>query len=77
MNAVANMMRRMAVVGVLLVGLSMACGCDMYGTTGYGYTTWYPDTTYYDPTWEIQSVIDYRQDVMDWSAAGWSDYILQ
>ena len=76
MKAVANMMRRMAVVGVVLVGLSTLCGCDQYGTNGYS-TSYYPGTSYYDPTWEIQSAMNYRQDVMDWSADGWSDYIRQ
>lgn len=31
----------------------------------------------YDATGTIQSVIDYRQDAMDWSNAAWDDYIMQ
>ncbi len=39
--------------------------------------TTFPPTTLYDPTNDIQSVIDYRQQVMEDSASGWGDYILQ
>jgi hypothetical protein len=39
--------------------------------------TYWPDTSLYDPTADIQSVIDYRQDVMDASNDGWDDYIRQ
>jgi len=57
------------------LGLGNLLGYDLggLGFGGYGF----PDTTYYDPYYDIQSVIDYRQDVMDWSADAWSDYILQ
>ncbi len=31
----------------------------------------------YNPTYEIQSVIGYRQSVMDWSNDAWDAYILE
>lgn len=37
----------------------------------------YPGYGGYDPTNDIQSVIGYRQDAMQASADGWSDYINQ
>lgn len=39
--------------------------------------TYWPDSGLYDPTADIQSVIDYRQDVLDTSNDGWDDYIRQ
>jgi hypothetical protein len=65
--------------------LAASTGCDEYWATGLGmvdpwYTSGYygvPEATYYDPTNEIQGVIEYRQSAMDASAAGWSDFILQ
>ena len=41
-----------------------------------GYTkSGFPATGYYDPTSDIQDVISYRQDVMDWSNDQWDAYI--
>ena len=91
MNTLKNNMRRMAVAGVMLVALVSMGGCYDYGLgnlIGLGnlvdYTggwdtggTYWPDTSLYDPTADIQSVIDYRQDVMDTAADGWDDYIRQ
>lgn len=44
---------------------------------GCGDISYFPGYGLYDPTGTIQSVIDYRQDVMDWSANAWDEYILQ
>lgn len=52
-----------ALLGLGFLSTFTATGCD---TSGY---------SYYDPTDIIQSVIDYRQDVMDWSVDAWDDYI--
>jgi hypothetical protein len=83
MKAMANAMQRLAVSCVILAILSTLTGCDLYGVNPYAWTspvytdTWFPASDLYDPTWEIQSVIDYRQSVMDWSNDAWSDYIRQ
>lgn len=37
----------------------------------------YPGVGGYDPTADIQSVIQYRQSAMDNAAAGWDDFIMQ
>lgn len=67
----------MVLAGVLC--LAAASGCDMLGLSPYvGTGYWgndYPDWGLYDPYNDIQSVIDYRQDVMDWSANAWDEYI--
>ena len=60
-----------------LVGLFCVAGgtgCDELLNAAYlgGY---FPASTYYDPYYDIQSVIDYRQDVMDWSNDAWDAYI--
>jgi len=51
-------------------------GCNLLGSGGY-YGYGFPSDGLYDPTDTIQGVIDYRLDVMDSVAAGWSDYLLQ
>ncbi len=48
-------------------------GCADLG--GYGYGGYFPAYGLYDPTNDIQSVIAYRQSVMDWSASAWDEYI--
>ena len=72
-----------------MICLGAATGCDLYDIGGYdlfgGYGDvfggWdgygYPASDLYDPTDIIGDVIDYRQDVMDWSNDGWDDYIHQ
>ena len=64
-----------------LGGYDPFAGYDPFGGYGGytgGYTDWsYPDYGLYDPTNDIQSVIDYRQDVMDWSNDAWDAYIRQ
>ena len=75
----------MAVAGVLLAALVSMGGCYDYGLGNLvNYTggwdtggTYWPDTSLYDPTADIQSVIDYRQDVYDTANDGWDDYIQQ
>ena len=49
-------------------------GCTDLGGYGYNYG-YYPAYGLYDPTNDIQSVISYRQDVMDWSNDAWDAYI--
>jgi hypothetical protein len=73
MATLANMMRRLAVVSVVLVALGSA-GCDEYGLLGggYGYGLGY---SYYNPYDLIQSSYDYRSQVMDNSATAWDQYI--
>ena len=69
-----------AVVKVILMvcGLLVAAGglgCDTTGLmNGLGVLG---TGSSFDPTSIIQSVIGYRQEVMDWSNSGWDDYILQ
>ena len=87
-----NTMRRLAVASAMLVvAMTSMGGCYDYGlgnliglgnlvdyTGGWGTGgTYWPQTTLYDPTNDIQSVIDYRQNVMDNVATGWDDYIMQ
>jgi hypothetical protein len=88
-NAARNALFTLIGLAMLLV----TTGCDTYGLgsefgnylggydySGYnigGYDFSFPGTGYYDPTYDIQSVIGYRQDAMDWSNAGWDDYIMQ
>jgi hypothetical protein len=59
--------------------LSNLGGTDLWDTGGWDTGGWdtYPDSTLYDPTATIQSVIDYRQDVYDNVNAGWDEYIMQ
>ena len=59
----------MVMVGV--IGLVANVGCDTYGGMGMPYYA----TGLYDPTADIQSVIGYRQSVMDYSADAWDAYI--
>ncbi len=77
-------------VALTLTVALASTGCD-YGLSalnalgalqGLGdYTDWvdygFPDSSLYDPTNDIQSVIGYQQEVMDWSANAWDEYILQ
>jgi hypothetical protein len=70
MTTLVNMVRRLAVVSVVVAALGSA-GCDEYGMLGlggYGYS-------FYNPYDTIQSVYDYRTSVMDNSAAAWDQYI--
>jgi hypothetical protein len=64
----------LSLVGVFCV--AGGSGCDELLSGGY-LSGWYPASNLYDPTNEIQGVIDYRQDVMDWSNDGWDEYIRQ
>lgn len=75
-NVVAKVILTLGLVAVIGAG----AGCDEWldpyaylGYVDYGYPSW----GLYDPTDTIQSVVDYRQDVMDWSADAWCDYIRQ
>jgi hypothetical protein len=69
------------VVLVVLVGMSamLTTGCVPAGLAGNAYDlmSMFPEYGLYDPTADIQSVIDYRQDVMDWSNDAWDEYIRQ
>ncbi len=76
----------LVIILLSVTGCVALAGCDTsgYGSWGGMVNPWYTSSlglpeypTLYDPTWEIQSVIDYRQDVMDDVADGWSDYILE
>lgn len=69
-----------------VICLGAATGCDLYDLGGYGgYGDWYggwggygyPASDLYDPTAIIGDVIDYRQEVMDWSNDAWDEYIRQ
>lgn len=69
--------RAVVVVALAIVALLNATRCDLLDA-GYGlYDFGYGGYSYYDPTDTIQSVIDYRQDVYDWSNNAWDEYILQ
>ncbi len=67
-------------LGLLSLGLAAiftATGCDYSSMVGLG---GYPDCSLLDPNYcsdIIGSVIDYRQDVMDWSNNAWDEYILE
>ncbi len=62
-----------AAFSVLIGWTALQAGCvDLAGLGGY-----FPASDLYDPTDIIQDVIDYRQDVMEWSANAWDEYILQ
>ena len=78
MTTLKNNTRRMVVTTVMLVAVISMGGCYDYGLAnligaggGWG-TGW---TGGYDPTGDIQSVIDYRQQVMDNTATAWDQYI--
>jgi hypothetical protein len=61
-----------------LVCVAAGTGCDqLLGTTGAYLNGWFPATGLYDPTNDIQSVIDYRLDVMEASNDAWDEYIRQ
>jgi hypothetical protein len=63
----------LVVLGGLFI-LGTQAGCDeLLGYYGYGYG--FPSYGYYDPYYDIQSVIGYRQDVMDNAATAWDQYI--
>jgi len=70
----SNSNLKTAVVKAILVacGLFVAIGsfgCDTYGLgAGLG--------SYFDASGLIGDTLDYRHDVMDWSAQSWSDVIL-
>ena len=91
MTTLGKAMRSAVMASVMLAALTTLCGCDMLGLAGLsnlagalnglgdlsGYNTgyYYPATSYYDPTAEIQSVNSYRQEVYDNSNAAWDEYI--
>ena len=54
--------------GLSLDGLFVPYTSGMYGFPSYGL---------YDPTNDIQDVINYRLGAMETAASGWSDFILQ
>jgi hypothetical protein len=67
-----NVATILVVLGVLFV-LGTQTGCnELLGYYG-GY--YFPSYGYYDPYYDIQSVIGYRQDVMDNAATAWDQYI--
>ncbi len=53
---------------------SLASGWTLL-QTGCDDLSYYPSYGLHDPTGVIQDVIDYRQDVMDWSCDAWDAYI--
>ena len=71
-----NLALILVVLGGLFI-LGTATGCDellgYYGGLWGGYG--FPASDYYNPYYDIQDVIDYRLDVMEWSNDGWDDYI--
>jgi hypothetical protein len=76
MLTLKNTVRKTMLAGLLVAAVSALCGCNDYGLgslIGLGF----PDSSLYDPTAEIQSVIEYRQSVTDYYADAWSDYILE
>lgn len=84
MTASTSKFRKFGFAAALLASLAALCGCDLYNTAGLwpldfysGYYNSYPAYGLFDPTSTIQSVVQYRQDVMDWSADAWSEYILE
>ena len=73
-----------SLVGLVLVVLFCNVGCYETGYQNGYIDPWYTSSiglpaypTLYDPTNDIQSVIGYSWEVMDWSNDAWSDYILQ
>lgn len=67
-----------------LTALMTTTGCDLATGLGYGLgagwdylSGFYPDYGLYDPFNDIQNVIGYRQEVMDWSNDAWDAYIRQ
>ncbi len=84
MNAPTNTLKKLGMAAALLMTLASLTGCDLYGTAGLWPLDFYTGSYYaypayglYDPTSTVQSVVEYRQDVMDWSADAWCDYILE
>jgi hypothetical protein len=85
MTTLAKTMRNAVMAGAMLATLTLLSGCDLATLAGLsnlagslgGWDTgyYYPSTTLYDPTADIQSVIDYRQEVYDNSNAAWDEYI--
>ncbi len=89
-NRAGGLTGRLVVSVLAIACLAAAGGCDelvnLDNVASWGGLAdpWYTSSlglpgysTLYDPTSTIQSVIDYRQGVMDSVADGWSDYILQ
>jgi len=73
----SSLRRLVLIVALAVVALTGATGCDLLGTglgsLGFGFGSY----GLFDPTDTIQSVLDYRWDVMDFSNDAWNDYILQ
>jgi membrane protein YqaA with SNARE-associated domain len=88
MTTLAKTMRNAVMAGALLASLTLLTGCDLAGLAGLsnlastlgglgGWDTGYyfPASTLYDPTGDIQSVNAYRQEVYDNSNDAWDAYI--
>jgi hypothetical protein len=88
MTTLAKTMRNAVMAGAMLATLTLLSGCDIAGLAGLsnlagslgGLSGWdtsyyYPSSTLYDPTADIQSVNAYRQEVYDNANAAWDDYI--
>ena len=83
MRTRVNTIRLTAMTVVLAIAMAALAGCDESlpggfgggGLGGGGY--YYPEWGLYDPTQDIQDVIGYRWDVMDWSNDQWDEYIRQ
>ncbi len=90
-HGIKNGVTKTILVALTLTVALASTGCDyglsalnalgaLQGLGDYegGWNDWgFPDSSLYDPTNEIQSVIGYQQEVMDWSANAWDEYILQ
>ena len=83
MRTWVNTIRLTAMTVVPAIAMAALAGCDESlpggfgggGLGGGGY--YYPEWGLYDPTQDIQDVIDDRWEVMDWSNDQWDEYIRQ